>query len=181
MNIGKQHDILLDCGAYNGDTAMAFINRIKTTHYDYEKIYCIEADEDNFNQLTKIKTSYPNIECILKGVWNRKDILRFNRLGSNSSSVQMNGDIQVEVDTIDNILNGKPVTIIKMDIEGSELNALSGAECTILKYRPKLAICVYHKKADIFKIFEYISKLHNYKFYLRAHAPHAFELVLYAV
>jgi hypothetical protein len=70
-----------------------------------------------------------------------------------------------------------------MDIEGAELNALRGAEKTILKYRPKLAICVYHKPEDIWEIPAYILSLHgDYRLYLRHYdicSP--CETVLYAV
>ena len=59
------------------------------------------------------------------------------------SSVDENGEDEIKVVAVDEIVDGK-VTFIKMDIEGSELKALHGAEKTIKKYRPKLAICIYH-------------------------------------
>jgi hypothetical protein len=74
------------------------------------------------------------------------------------------------------------VDFIKMDIEGSELNALQGAQNTIRKYKPILAICVYHKKNDLLTIPAYIHSIcPEYKFYLRAHSKYSQELVLYAV
>ena len=97
--------------------------------------------------------------------------------------VSQNGDIQIEVDTIDNILNGQEATYIKMDVEGAELLSLMGAEETIRKYKPKLAICVYHRFDDLLTIPKYIKSLSSeYKFYLRAHdKPYFFDLVLYAI
>ena len=69
-----------------------------------------------------------------------------------------------------------------MDIEGSELAALKGARETILKYKPTLAICVYHKKADLYEIPEYIlSLVPEYKLYFRAYYDFADDFILYAV
>jgi hypothetical protein len=79
-------------------------------------------------------------------------------------------------------MGGGGVTFIKMDIEGSELNALKGAEQTIRKYKPKLAICVYHRAKDLITIPQYIKTLvPEYKLYFRAHKYGTYDFVLYAV
>jgi hypothetical protein len=93
------------------------------------------------------------------------------------------GVISIQVKTIDN-LNLEKVTFIKMDVEGAELNALKGAEKTILKDKPKLAICIYHSNEDMVCIAEYIHNLApEYKLYVRQHFlfPSAAETVLYAI
>ncbi len=69
-----------------------------------------------------------------------------------------------------------------MDIEGSELKALEGATETIRKYKPKLAICVYHKPEDIIEIPKKILELNpNYKLWLRHYSYVDTETVLYAI
>ena len=40
------------------------------------------------------------------------------------------------------------VDFIKMDIEGAEQNAIAGARNTIAKFRPRMALCIYHVQGD---------------------------------
>ena len=70
-----------------------------------------------------------------------------------------------------------------MDIEGEELNALKGAKEIICKYKPKLAICVYHKPEDLYEIPKYIMDFGlDYKYYLRHHMREGYtETVFYAI
>jgi len=69
-----------------------------------------------------------------------------------------------------------------MDIEGAELQGLKGAKNIIVKNRPKLAICIYHKPEDILEIPLYLQSIvPDYKFYIRHYSNHDIETVLYAV
>lgn len=84
--------------------------------------------------------------------------------------------------SIDEELEGKRVTFIKMDVEGAELAALQGAQHVIRKQHPKLAICVYHKPEDIIDIPSYILSLDpGYRLFLRHYSPFEDETVLYAI
>ena len=69
-----------------------------------------------------------------------------------------------------------------MDVEGSEYNALLGAEKTIAAHKPTLAISVYHKPQDIWEIPALILKLNpDYRFYLGHYSIARGETVLYAL
>ncbi len=69
-----------------------------------------------------------------------------------------------------------------MDIEGLELSALQGAKESIKKYKPNLAICIYHKNSDIVDIPKFIIDLNlGYKLYIRHYSMCTEETVLYAV
>ena len=68
-----------------------------------------------------------------------------------------------------------------MDIEGAEQNALEGAKDIILRNKPKLAICLYHKPEDLWEIPLYIHSLvPEYKIYIRHHSHTNEETVMYA-
>jgi FkbM family methyltransferase len=73
------------------------------------------------------------------------------------------------------------VDFIKMDIEGAEQQALRGAEECIRRFKPKLAITVYHSLEDFWEIPQWIDELGlGYKFYLRHFTIHSEETVLFA-
>ena len=190
LKLGYQSETFLDCGAYDGDTILKFVQHIGEgdTPCGCEHIYAIECDNLNFDKLKSVenelglfKNKVKQVTLLNTGLWCEKGKLSFNNRGSISSKIDSDGELTIEVDTIDNLVNGASVTFIKMDIEGAELNALKGAEKTIKKYRPRLAICVYHKKDDLLNMFRYIKTLHeDYKLCLRAHSIFTEELVLYA-
>jgi FkbM family methyltransferase len=89
------------------------------------------------------------------------------------------GDV-ADIVTLDRFLEGAPVTFLKADVEGMEMSLLKGAESTIRRWKPKLAICVYHYPSDIPDVTGYLTNLvPDYQFALRHHSPQLMETVLY--
>ena len=83
---------------------------------------------------------------------------------------------------LDEILSDQKPTYIKMDIEGSELQALTGAQNIIKKNLPVLAICSYHSQDHLWKIPALIhSYSDQYRFFLRPHLLEVWDLVCYAI
>lgn len=115
------------------------------------------------------------------GSWNKKCEIEFiDNLASSSINLNSKGN-KISVDTLDNLFINTPITFIKMDIEGSEKETLMGAEKLIKKYKPKLAVCVYHKWEDIYEIPQIIKSLvPEYKIHLRHHSASIEETVYYA-
>ena len=73
------------------------------------------------------------------------------------------------------------VDFIKMDIEGAELRALQGAENTLRRFRPKLAISAYHKPEDLYTLSTFLDRLQlGYRFYMDHFTVHLEETVLFA-
>jgi len=175
------NEVFIDCGAYNGDTILGFVNKVGK---EYKKIYAFEPDDINNDILIKTveKNNLHDIQIIKKGCWRSEAKLTFSSDGEQSTFNSNSNDIIIEVDAIDNIVQKDKVTFIKMDVEGSELDALQGAKKTIMKDKPNLAICVYHKPEDLLTIPQYILSIApDYKFYLRHHQFISWETVLYAI
>ncbi len=174
-----ENEVFLDIGAFIGDTAEEFIRQVSGR---YQKIIEVEPNPLNHEKIEAVMEKNKNMELIPKGISDKKEILYFDSTaGSSSGFCQGTGDIKIEVDTIDALIF-EPVTFIKMDIEGLELSALQGAVETIKKYKPKLAICIYHKINDFIEIPEFINSLNlGYKFYVRHHMLSLNETVLYGI
>jgi len=176
LNLSEK-EVFVDCGAFDGDTSILF-NELTNGK---GKIYAFECDKVNVEKLKRNTSHLKNIEIIEKGCWSEKTTLFFSNDGTSSSRIGDGGQFHIAVDSIDNVMKGE-VTLIKMDIEGSELETLKGAKNTIQKYKPKLAISVYHKQEDLITIPQYILSLNqNYKLYLRHYGEIADETILYAV
>jgi len=175
LGIGE-NEVIIDCGAYDGDYSLAFTELIKPKF-----IYAFECDPENLEKLEKNTSHLDNIHIINKGCWSEKTTLAFSNYGTMASKIEDNGLIKIEADSIDNIVQDNAATLIKMDVEGAELEALKGAKDTISKYAPKLAISVYHLKEDLISIPKYILSLNNqYELYLRHYESFSSELILYA-
>lgn len=174
----SDNEVFVDCGAFDGDTVISFIQKTKEK---YSKIYAFEPDKNNIEKLKKNMAPFNHIEIIEKGCFSSKNTLFFNDGQGVASFIANQGNIKIEVDTVDHIVSDK-VTFIKMDIEGSELEALKGAQNTIISNTPRLAISLYHKPEDFYTIPQYIYALNEkYKFYLRHYGLFSAELVLYAI
>jgi hypothetical protein len=94
---------------------------------------------------------------------------------------EVNNNSLILIDDVVGTPEFPKVDFIKMDIEGAEQQALRGAEECIRRFKPKLAITVYHSLEDFWEIPRWIDGLGlGYKFYLRHFTIHSEETVLFA-
>ena len=166
----------LDAGGYVGDTLPQIIENFP----GFEKIYCIEPSLLHINIAKRNFEKYENIEFINCGLGDKK----VSRSTVENINPQNNcaHDFQAShIDTIDNLIT-KKIDFIKMDIEGAEQDAIQGASQTIQKHTPILAICIYHKAEDWYKIPQKILSINpDYKIYLRHYMEGIFETVMYFI
>lgn len=173
--------IFVDAGGYNGDTLRNFMSVSKGRFAHY---YFFEPVPAILEQ-AKTSTTDPRIEFLPYCLWDRDETVFFGECSSNNMSghvVEGIDGLGTEAVSLDRFLNGKPVTFIKMDIEGAEMRALRGAEQTIRTFKPTLAISAYHMPNDLADIYLFCKSIGGYKFYLRTTEYNLdYELVFYAV
>lgn len=189
-------EVFVDVGVFDAGSSLNFV---RWANNDYKKIYLFEANpkfckESEYNLKSKGITKY---KMIHKGLWNEETTLTFYEsphdseynitLDEHNCFDKENEDKKnwiehtIDVVKMDDCIDER-VTFIKMDIEGSEANAIRGAERIIREYKPKLAISVYHKKDDLWTIPKLIMEYNpTYKFYLRNYSLGYGESVLYAL
>ncbi len=172
----EKNEVFVDAGAYDGETTLEFV---KWTNNGYSSIYALEPFETIKPILEKKLAGIKNVSIIYRAAWDKTETLFF---GGDPKAFEINGGvIAVNGARIDDIVGEEKVTFIKMDIEGSEYQALLGAEKTIKRNRPKLAICIYHKPEDIVKIPDLIEEMvPEYKYAIRHYSSGWIETVLYA-
>lgn len=184
----EKGDYVIDGGASLGDTSLAFGASVGSKGYVYlfEILEShIKICEENLRQnegLSRFKLLRYGLSDKMKAACPCET--------ANSSSFDFgfelnDDDPRFALTTIDQlVLAGEVerVDFIKMDIEGSELRALKGAENTLRRFKPKLAISLYHKIKDFYEIPLYLDGLGlGYRFYLDHYTIHVGETVLYAV
>lgn len=176
----NEKEIFVDGGCFDGSTSLRFIDWCKKVNREGH-CYTFEPDPINREKCIRIlENKGIEYQMIPKGLWSEYAEMSFKSNGG-SSSITEDGDVHIIADSIDRCIDA-PVTFIKMDIEGAEYQAILGAKNIINKYKPKLAICVYHKPEDIWELPWLIHKINpEYKFYLRHYSFGDVETVLYAL
>ena len=175
-------EILFDCGAFTGDTIEDFVT---FTNKKYKKIVAFEPDEKNVKRLNAfINNKIENVVVIQKATGDKNGKVSFLNKGNMFSKTvdvkDSSDELSVDIVRLDNYIDYHP-TLIKMDIEGSELDSLIGATQIIKTQKPKLAICIYHMPFDFYEIPKFLKSLvPEYKFKVRQHEPGFCETVLYA-
>ena len=163
----------LDGGGYIGDTLPTIIKN----YPDFKKIYMIEPSELHINIAKRSFSQIDNIEFINCGLGSKKAITKENRVDNNCNHAFRAQNI----DTIDNIAKTK-IDFIKLDIEGAEQDAIDGAINIIKNDKPVLAICIYHKAEDWYKIPQKVLAINkDYKIYLRHYMEGIYETVMYFI
>ena len=177
-------DIVIDGGGYWGDTALYFAQLVGPAG----RVVSYEFEPSNLQALHYNLSLNPQlahrIEVVSAALWDRAgEEVNVHPLGP-GTSIRPDGEARASTDTIDALVargDVERVDFIKLDIEGAELNALRGAEATLRRFRPRLAVAAYHKADDLAAIPEYLAGLQiGYSFQLGHITMHGEETVLFA-
>ena len=177
----RKNDIIIDGGAYDGDTVNSYANLVE----NHCEIHAFEPDIIMYKRLIDNAKDLPAGVCIPvnMGLWHKKGSIHGDNLElGNKDQIE---PIIVNVIDIDTYLAENDINcdLIKLDVEGVEMEALLGAQKTIKHQKPSLQICLYHKTDDIFEIPLFLNKLQpDYKMYIGHHSSDGFiETVLYCI
>lgn len=165
----NEGDILVDVGAYVGDSIAQYLNTYGT---NYRKIYAYEISSDSYDALCKnvARWQLHDVEARRKGVGAVRCEMFLDASATDASANRLcqEGGAQERVEVVPLDEDIKELTFLKMDIEGAEQDSLLGCERMIRSQHPKLAICTYHGYGDIWKIPLMIDGMYpKCQFYLR--------------
>lgn len=175
----NSNECIVDGGAYIGDTTLHYY---EISGGSFDKIYCFEPDGENFKKLFENTKHLTNIELFNAGLYKQEGKVPFLDSHNSAACIDSSSSEFIHVTSIDEALQGNRITMIKLDIEGAEVDTLYGARNVINTQKPKLAICNYHLPSDLWEIPLLINEiLPDYKLYMRHHNKKCwYETVVYA-
>lgn len=168
---------IIDCGAFTG----VAIHKFLKAGYDIASFIAFEPDPDNFALLASRDFPVERRICLPLGTWSSTRQLKFSSEGSMASQLSETGTTVVQCIAVDDILRGEQANVVKMDVEGAEIETLKGMKKLIEEQRPNLLLSAYHAPDHLFGIADLIEswKL-GYIFHLRVHEYNTFGTVIYA-
>lgn len=183
----KPGDYVVDGGACWGETALYFARRAGPRG----RVFSFEFLPENLAILQRNLALNPefsgSVQIIERALWKESESRLTFEANGPATCVDEEGpgeSATVPTLSIDDLVSQQELPrldFIKLDIEGAELRALQGAASSLARFRPKLAISVYHQLQDFFEIPEFLDALGlGYRFFLRHFTIHGAETVLFA-
>lgn len=155
----REDEHFVDLGAYNGDTIRELL---AYTGGRYASVTALEPDARTFKKLKKYaeQAGLDHVRLLRAGAWSEPGELLFGgKAGRNSALIPVMHSVShdkhtvtVPVESVDHVLNGAPCTLLKLDVEGAERQALLGARGTIRRWRPRMALSAYHRSEDLYEL-----------------------------
>jgi hypothetical protein len=189
--------LMIDCGSHIGIIFEKFLRNSLGNIGGYIGVDCIDNHQKLFiNRLNRLKNEYPiDINNIIYKIAylddeNGKKISIINKGTNSRLSTSTKNSEFIESITLNQLIEDYPHLLlsyhdkifIKMDIEGNEFPALNGGLKSIIKYRPLLAISIYHQLQDMIDIPSLLNaNLKNYKYHIRQHDFNFNETILYCI
>lgn len=175
-------DHVVDAGAFTGDSSIIFSRSTGPSG----RVYAFDPVEKHLDicRLNFSRPGYEHITLFPFGVGDRNVDAPTIQVGEYAPGYRAStSEIPVPLRRIDDLVIDRAIPridFLKMDVEGSEMAALRGAEASIRKFRPKLALSIYHKPNDLFEIINYVHDLDlGYSLFVDHHTIYDEETVLY--
>lgn len=150
----------VDAGCFDGADVEKYIKK----YSNKSSVYAFEPDTDNYEICNRKLSKYEHIHLLNIGLGEKEEVVTFCSGEGEWARIDNQGNKSLQINSLDNVVDEK-ISFIKMDIEGSEINALLGAKKHIMNDCPMIAVSIYHKREDIIEIPRLLLKLNaNYKF-----------------
>ncbi len=169
--------VLVDGGAFDGDTALAFHRRFP----DHGEIHCFEPVPALRDRAAERLAGVPGVRWVERGLSDRPGTARFLIDAGPANRADPAGSLTVALTPLDAEVAGR-VDYLKLDVEGAETAALAGAAGVIRREHPHLAVCVYHRQSDFHRIPRQVLAIEpRYRVHLRHYTEGFVETVMYFV
>jgi FkbM family methyltransferase len=167
----------VDAGAYNGDSFLS----LREVH-EVSAAYLFEPDPKNFASLvSNLQFVGHAALCFPVGLAKRHELLRFKGSQGEAGHLDPQGEDGIMTAALDDLLQGQSVDLIKLDIEGAEVDAIVGMKRVLSTQGPNIAVSSYHRPEDLWALVTLLlGQGLDFRFYFRQHAFNSFDLVLYA-
>lgn len=178
----RDDEAFVDCGAYDGDTLAALLAHAGGS---FARFVAFEPDPANLEALHARVAGLPaelerRVDVIEAAVASIAGTVTFGGLGA-AAGIGDGGEIEVPTVVLDDVVDG-PVTYLKMDIEGAELDALAGARTTVARDRPVLTLCAYHAPDHLWRLPLAVQEIADgYRYRLRRYGADCWDLIVYAL
>lgn len=183
---GRRMECIADCGAYRGDSAALFC----AIFPNVRKIYSLEPDRGSFRRLEDVAAfSDGRVSAYNVAASDFCGELTFSSSSSRGAGAAGRSrrakEKTVRAATLDSLIDS-PVDLIKLDVEGDEERALRGAERIMSEHAPSIAVSLYHRTDDIWRlplmIKNFSDEYRGMKYYLRRpRCIPCWDLTLFAV
>ena len=151
LDIDVSNSTAIDIGSNIGNHAIEFAKYFK-------KVICYEPNPRAYDLLATNTKHLKNVEVFNWGIGSKEEYLQLqeniNNIGGSSAKYQIDEKniVNIEIKPLDNDFDSlKKVMLLKIDVEGMEIDVLKGAEKIITKFYP--LICFEQHKTDFLKSF----------------------------
>ena len=182
----RSDEVFVDCGAFDGDTVLTYAS---TCGGRYGTIIALEPDPATFASLSANIAALDRAVPMNAAAGARRGTIPFVASGALSSHAVSAGAqgiapggplVDVDVVTLDE-LAPRP-TYVKMDIEGFEREALTGARALLSGGETAFAVTLYHRMTDLWQLPLLIHEsAPDLQLFLRHYAEDWAETICYAV
>jgi FkbM family methyltransferase len=181
LPLGCSSISLVDCGAFPGD----MIEAVARAGLDLENWYAFEPDPANFRHLRAVagQARVGAAALFPCGVGSETGLIRFADGAADASRAlgqDDQGGVVVPIVRVADVVHARHIDMVKLDVEGFESAAIDGMVELLERHRPRLAVAIYHKPADLWELaFKIDALFPGARYAIRQHGYNGYDTVLY--